>query len=95
MKSLCIQTIITCNISWISKVSTALANIVRDGTRIEEEFRPSWCQKKIKGLWTNVTILYPNEDEEKNEGFWRKIWGMVESCKRVFYKGVREKFGST
>ncbi len=79
--------------NWLSEVFITFVNIVRDGTRIEEEFKPSWCQEKIKGLWKNATILYLDEDEEKNEGFWKNKWGMVGSCRGIFYKGVGKKIG--
>ncbi len=42
----------------------ALASIVRDGTWTKEEFEPNWCQEKTRGLWIDVAVLYPNEDEE-------------------------------
>jgi hypothetical protein len=48
-------------------------SIVGDGTRIEEKFGPKWCQKKTKGLWTYVVVLYLDEDEEQDEGFRGRI----------------------
>jgi hypothetical protein len=56
----------TINGRWkgISNNFIALASIIGEGTRIEEEFGSSWYQKKTKGLWTNVIILYLDEDEE-------------------------------
>ncbi len=51
--------------------------------------------KKARRLWTNVIILYSNEDEEQNEGLWGRIWRMVGGCKGIFYKGVVEEFGLT
>ncbi len=63
--------------------------------RNREESRPSWCQEKTRGLWTNVVVLYLDENEEQNEGFWDRFWGMVGGYKRIFYKGVGEEFDST
>ncbi len=61
-----------------------------ESTRVEEESGPNWCQEKVRRLWTNAVVLYPDEDKEQNEGFWNRIWGMVGGCRRVFYKGVGE-----
>ncbi len=69
--------------------------MVGEGTWIEEEFGFSWYQEKSIGLWTNVVILYPDEDQKQNERFWSKIWGMVGGCIRIIYKGVGEKSNST
>jgi hypothetical protein len=74
--------------------SIAPTSIVGDGTWIEEESGPKWCQKKTRGLWTYDVILYP-EDKEQDEGFYNKIWGMVVSYKRIFYKRVWEESNST
>ncbi len=51
--------------------------------------------RKARGLWTDVVVLYSNEDKKKDEGFWGRIWGMVGGCKGVFCKGDKEEFGST
>jgi len=53
--------------------STELASIVGEGTWIEEEFGSNWYQEKTRGLWTYVVVLYTDEDEEQDEGLWRKI----------------------
>ncbi len=54
-----------------------------------EEYGPNWCQKKIRGLWIDAEVLYPNEDKKTR---WRilRIWGMVGGCRGIFYKGVEE-----
>jgi muconolactone delta-isomerase len=33
-------------------------------------------------------LLYPDKDEEQDEGFWNKIWRMVGGYRGIFYKGV-------
>ncbi len=49
--------------------SVAPASIVGDCTGMEEEYGPSWCQEKARGLWTNVVLLYLNEDKKQDERF--------------------------
>jgi hypothetical protein len=48
------------------RTSTTFASTIRKGTWIEEEFRSRWYQEKTKGLWTNVAILYPDEDKKQD-----------------------------
>jgi hypothetical protein len=48
-----------------------------------------------RGLWTNATVLYPNEDKKQDEGLWGRIWVMVGGCRIIFYKGVGKESGST
>lgn len=42
---------------------------VGDCLGTKEEFGLNWCQEKAKGLWTNVAVLYSNEDKERDERF--------------------------
>ncbi len=60
----------------VSKESTTHASTIGDYTWIEEEYGPSWCQEKVRTLWTNVMGLYLDEDKEQDEGFCGRIWGM-------------------
>ncbi len=54
---------------YILKNFIAPTSIVGDGTRTKEKYGSSWRQEKTKGLWTIITRLYPDEDEEQDEGF--------------------------
>ncbi len=54
----------------VSIESTTLVSIIGDGIRTKEEFGPSWCWEKTRGLQIDVTILYSNEDKKQYQGFW-------------------------
>ncbi len=79
----------------VLKEFATLANTVGDCTGTKEEFGPNWCQEKDRKLWTNVKVLYHDEDKEQDEKFQGKIWKMVGGCKGVFYKAIGEKLGLT
>jgi hypothetical protein len=46
-------------------------------------------------LWTDVVVLYPDKDEEQDEGFLGRIWVMVGGCRGIFYKGFGKESSST